>query len=185
MIRSGPCKRPEELPRSSRRTGSTWNCRTNSIPEQQKVNAGLLEIARQLSLPLVATNDCHYLTREDARAHDILLCIQTGKTLKDPNRMRFSTRRTLFQAAEEMEALFSYCPEALANTVEIAERCNLELKLGPVITCPGSPSRRGDPGQRLRQEARQGLEDRLAAKEGDPAFPASRSRDTGSGWRRN
>ncbi len=101
----------------------------NKIPEQKKVNAGLMEIARDLSLPLVATNDCHYLKREDAKAHEILLCIQTGKTLRDVDRMKFSTEEFFFRSAEEMEALFCYCPEALQNTVEIAERCNLELKL--------------------------------------------------------
>ena len=85
------------------------------IPEQKKANAGLLELARKLSLPLVATNDCHYLRKEDARAHEVLLCIQTGKTLKDPDRMRFSTEEFYFRAAEEMEALFSYLPRVPAE----------------------------------------------------------------------
>lgn len=101
----------------------------NKIPEQKIANAGLLEIARELSLPLVATNDCHYLQREDAGAHEILLCIQTGKTLKDVDRMKFSTQEFFFRSPEEMGKLFAYCPEALANTLEIAERCNLELRL--------------------------------------------------------
>jgi len=102
----------------------------NKIPEQKTVNAGLLQLSRDLGLPVVATNDCHYLKREDAKAHEVLLCIQTGKSLKDADRMRFSTEEFFFRSAEEMEALFSYCPEALENTVEIAERCNLDLKLG-------------------------------------------------------
>ena len=119
------------------------------------MNAGLLEIARDLSLPLVATNDCHYLRKEDARAHEVLLCIQTGKTLKDADRMRFSTDEFFFRSAEEMEELFSYCPEALRNTVEVAERCNLDLKLGELQfpRVPGTPG--GNPGQ-LSGEIRPG-----------------------------
>ncbi len=134
----------------------------NKIPEQKKANAGLLELARKLSLPLVATNDCHYLRKEDARAHEVLLCIQTGKTLKDPDRMRFSTEEFYFRSAEEMEALFSYCPESLQNTVEIAERCNLELKLNelqfPQFQIPDGETL----DSFLEKTARKGLSDRLA-----------------------
>ncbi len=134
----------------------------NKIPEQKKVNAGLLEIARDLSLPLVATNDCHYLRKEDARAHEVLLCIQTGKTLKDADRMRFSTDEFFFRSAEEMEELFSYCPEALRNTVEVAERCNLDLKLGELQF----PEFQVPPGETLdsflEKSAREGLRERLA-----------------------
>jgi DNA polymerase III subunit alpha len=92
----------------------------NKIPEQKKVNEGLLRIAQDLSLPLVATNDCHYLQREDAAAHEVLLCIQTGKTMKDPDRMRFSTDEFYFRSGEEMEALFAYCPQSIQNSIEIA-----------------------------------------------------------------
>ena len=134
----------------------------NKIPEQKKVNEGLMEIARELSLPLVATNDCHYLKREDAQAHEILLCIQTGKTLKDADRMKFSTDEFFFRSAEEMEALFSYCPEAVKNTVEVAERCNLDLKLGELQF----PQFQVPPGETLdsflEKSAHKGLEDRLA-----------------------
>jgi DNA polymerase-3 subunit alpha len=147
------------------------------IPEQKTVNAGLLEIGRRLGLPLVATNDCHYLTREEARAHDTLLCIQTGRTIQDTNRLRFSTSELYFKAPEEMAALFADQPEALANSVKIAERCNLELTLGhyqlPRYPLPEGQTMEG----RLRQEARQGLEKRLAAREHDPAFPASRFKE--------
>ena len=133
----------------------------NKIPEQKKVNAGLMEIARELSLPLVATNDCHYLKKEDAKAHEILLCIQTGKTLRDVDRMKFSTEEFFFRSAEEMEALFSYCPEALQNTVEIAERCNLELKLNelqfPQFQVPDGETL----DSFLEKSARKGLEERL------------------------
>ncbi len=98
------------------------------LEEQKVVNQGLRELGQELGLPLVATNDCHYLRREDAVAHDVLLCIQTGKTLKDPKRMKFSTDQFYLRTAEEMEGLFGHYPEAIKNTLEIAERCNLELR---------------------------------------------------------
>jgi DNA polymerase-3 subunit alpha len=100
----------------------------NGLQEQKVVNQGLLELSQELGVPLVATNDCHYLRREDATAHDVLLCIQTGKTLKDSQRMRFSTDQFYVRSVEEMEKLFGHYPEALRNTMEIAERCNLELR---------------------------------------------------------
>lgn len=134
----------------------------NKIAEQKKVNAGLLEISRDLSLPLVATNDCHYLRKEDAKAHEILLCIQTGKTLRNLDRMKFSTEEFYFRSAEEMEALFDYCPESLQNTVEIAERCNLELNLNKLQF----PRFHVPEGQTLdsflEKCARDGLEQRMA-----------------------
>jgi len=98
------------------------------LEEQKVVNQGLVEFNRELGIPLVATNDCHYLRREDAVAHDVLLCIQTGKTLKDPKRMKFSTDQFYVRPPEEMEALFGHYPEAIRNTLNIAERCNLELR---------------------------------------------------------
>jgi DNA polymerase-3 subunit alpha len=101
----------------------------NTLPEQDTVNKRLMEIATELKLPLVATNDCHYLNREDARAHEVLLCIQTGKTMSDATHMKFSADEFFVKTPEEMAAAFSYAPEAVVNTVAIAERCNLELPL--------------------------------------------------------
>jgi len=133
----------------------------NKIAEQKKVNAGLIEISKELSLPLVATNDCHYLRREDAKAHEVLLCIQTGKTLKDVDRMQFSTEEFFFRSAEEMGELFGYCPEAIQNTVEIAERCNLDLKLNelqfPEFQVPAGETL----DSFLEKSAKEGLEERL------------------------
>ena len=149
----------------------------NKIAEQKKVNAGLMEIARELSLPLVATNDCHYLRREDAKAHEVLLCIQTGKTMRDVDRMQFSTEEFFFRSAEEMEELFSYCPESLQNTVEIAERCNLELKLNELQF----PKFQVPPGETLdsflEKSAHRGLEERLAemAAQGEHRSPSTDS----------
>lgn len=99
----------------------------NSIPQQKIVNEGLIKISKELKLPLVATNDVHYLTKNMAEAHEALLCIQTQTTLDDPNRMRFQTNEFYFMSPQEMKALFKDVPEAINNTVEIAERCNLEL----------------------------------------------------------
>ncbi len=102
----------------------------NGIAEQKIANAGLIEISNELSIPLVATNDCHYLEREHAEAHDVLLCIQTGKTIKNADRMSLSTDQFYFRSPEEMHQLFSLTPEALSNTVAIAERCNVSLEFG-------------------------------------------------------
>ncbi|MDO8662630.1 MAG: DNA polymerase III subunit alpha [Candidatus Omnitrophota bacterium] len=99
----------------------------NSIPEQKIVNAGLIKIAKELNLPLAATNDVHYLTRDRAPSHEALLCIQTQTTLEDPNRMRFQTDEFYFKSPQEMKNLFKEVPEAISNTRDIAERCNLEL----------------------------------------------------------
>ncbi|MBI5407753.1 MAG: DNA polymerase III subunit alpha [Nitrospirae bacterium] len=100
----------------------------NGLPEQALVNKQLIELSRDLHIPLVATNDCHYLNREDAKAHEVLLCIQTGKTLNDADRMRFSADTFYFKSPEEMKEDFKYIPEAIENTKKIAEKCNLDFK---------------------------------------------------------
>lgn len=102
----------------------------NGMPEQEEVNKKLIELSDELHIPLVATNDCHYLRKEDARAHDILLCIQTGKTVKDEKRMRMSTNEFYFKSPDEMKQAFHSTPDAILNTRMIAERCNLDFVLG-------------------------------------------------------
>lgn len=97
---------------------------------QQRVNAALMEIAKELDLDVVATADTHYLNKSDAAIHDVLLCIQTGKTLEDSDRMRFETDEFYLKTPDQMQALFSHVPEAITNTLKIAERCQLELELG-------------------------------------------------------
>ena len=133
----------------------------NKLPEQKRVNEGLLEISKRLNIPLVATNDCHYLRREEAKAHDMLLCIQTGKTVNTADRLKFKTDEFYFKSPQEMEASFSAYPEAVRNTIEIAERCNLELKLKeyhlPVFPAPDGE----DIGTFFENQARYGLEERL------------------------
>ena len=102
----------------------------NGLPEQADVNKKLIELARKLSIGIVATNDCHYMKKEDAKAHDILLCIQTGTTVKEKNRLHFNSDSFYFKSPEEMKNAFKDIPEAILNTRAIAERCNLEFKLG-------------------------------------------------------
>jgi DNA polymerase III subunit alpha len=102
----------------------------NGLPEQQLVNDGLKVLGAKMGIKLVATNDCHYLNREEAHAHELLLCIQTGKTINDPKRFRFSTDEFYFKSPEVMKKSFSHCPEAITTTQEIADRCNLEINFG-------------------------------------------------------
>ncbi len=97
---------------------------------QQKVNAGIRRIAKETGLPLVATNDAHYLTQEDSRLQDVLMCIQMQKTVDDPDRMRFETDQFYIKSEEEMRALLPDCPEAFDRTAEIAERCNMDFTFG-------------------------------------------------------
>jgi len=99
----------------------------HGIPEQQTVNQGVRRLARETGLPLVVTNDAHYLRREDAAMQDVLLCVQTGKTVDDPNRMKFQTDEFYLKSEEELRTLFPGCDEAFENTVRIADRCNLEF----------------------------------------------------------
>ena len=99
----------------------------HGIEEQRPVNQGVMRIARETGLPLVVTNDAHYLRKEDAAMQDVLLCIQTGKTVDEENRMRFETQEFYLKSEEELRQLFPNCPEAFENTVKIADRCNLEF----------------------------------------------------------
>ena len=102
----------------------------HGIPAQRTVNQGLMRMSQELQIPLVATNDCHYIYKEDVESHDILLCIQTGKKVTDENRMRYEGGQFYVKSEEEMRALFPYAQEALDNTHKIAERCNVEIEFG-------------------------------------------------------
>ncbi|GKX68030.1 DNA polymerase III subunit alpha [Inconstantimicrobium mannanitabidum] len=100
----------------------------HGMDEERKVNGILIEMAKELDIPLVATNDVHYIEQKDAKAHDILLCIQTGKTVDEEKRMRYPSDQFYLKSKEEMWELFSYVPEALENTVKIAEKCNFDYE---------------------------------------------------------
>ena len=113
----------------------------HGIPMQKTVNQGLLRMSQDTGIPLVATNDCHYINREDEKSHDILLCIQTGKKVADENRMRYEGGQYYVKSEEEMKNLFPYALEALENTHKIAMRCNVEIEFGvtkiPQFDVPG------------------------------------------------
>ena len=102
----------------------------HGIPEEKVAREGLVDLSKQLGIPLVATNDAHYLKAEHADSHEVLLCISTGKTLEDAKRMRMETRDLYLKSPEEMHRLFADYPEALSNTVEIANRCDVEIQTG-------------------------------------------------------
>jgi len=102
----------------------------NGITEQKKINDTLINLSKYYNIPIVATNDCHYLRKEEAKAHELLLCIQTGKTMLDKERLSFKSEEFYFKSAEEIERAFSNYPEALSNTLKIAEMCNVEIDVG-------------------------------------------------------
>ncbi len=131
----------------------------NDLPEQLKVNAALLDLAPRWQLPLVATNDIHYLKPEDARAHDLLLCVQTGKTVNSAGRMKFHTDQLYLKSAAEMARAFPY-PEVLAASGEIASRCEVTLELG-TTHFPVYPTGERTMEETLTQGAREGLATRL------------------------
>jgi DNA polymerase-3 subunit alpha len=134
----------------------------NDLPEQLKVNAALLELAPRWGLPLVATNDVHYLRPGDARAHDVLLCIQTGKTVNTSGRMQFHTDQLYFKTPAEMARALPY-PGVLAASLEIAARCDVTLELGS-FRFPAFHGAAGESAEALlARQAREGLDRRLAA----------------------
>ncbi|MCI8537582.1 MAG: DNA polymerase III subunit alpha [Oscillospiraceae bacterium] len=112
----------------------------HGIQIQKEVNEGILRLHRETGIPLVVTNDAHYLTKKDAGTQDVLMCIQTGKTVDEPNRMRFETQEFYVKSEAEMAELFPEWPEAISNTAKIAERCNVEFEFGkyhlPEFQCP-------------------------------------------------
>ncbi len=133
----------------------------NGVQGQEELNRQLVSLARRFGLPLVATNDVHYLRREDAAFHDVLLCIQTGKFLNDTNRLRFASEEFYLRSPQEMRERFADLPEACDQTLAIAERCNVELKLGKP-RLPEFPTPRGQsPDEYLRELTMAGAERRF------------------------
>src|SRR6185295_4734686 len=135
----------------------------NRLPAQEKVNRELIPLARELGLPVVGTNDCHYLKPEDSAAHEVLLCIQTGKTFSDERRWKFETDQLFVKDGAAMEKAFAHIPEAVANTVDIARRCDFELKQKyqfPVYQVAPDETLE----EVLEREVRRGLDERLNAQ---------------------
>jgi len=133
----------------------------NKLAEQEKVNRLLVELAQEISIPVVATNDCHYGEREDFHAHDVLLCVQTGKTVDDDNRLKLETDELYLKSADEMALGFEYCPGAVERTLEIADRCNVEIEFGKYHFPTFTPPREVSLDDYLDELAHQGLEERL------------------------
>lgn len=140
----------------------------HGIREEKIVMPRLISLAREMNVPLVATNDCHYLEEKDADAQEVLLCIQTGKTLDDANRMRMDTRQLYVKSEDEMRALFAACPDAVDRTQEIADRCNVEFEFG-VTRLPHYPVPEGETAlSMLTRLTHEGLRERYPdAKETD------------------
>jgi DNA polymerase-3 subunit alpha len=134
----------------------------HGIDEQLRVNEELVKLSEELDIPLICTNDVHYINQEDSKAHDILLCVQTGKTVNEENRMRYPSNEFYLKSPEEMYEVFSYVPEALNNTVKIAEQCNFDYEFH-VSKLPKFPLPEGvDPYEYLREVCYKGLEERYS-----------------------
>ncbi len=142
----------------------------HGVPQQKTLIPELLKYGRQFGLKIVATNDVHYVRKEHAEAHDVLLCIQTGAKISDENRMRYHGPEFYLKSTEEMAALFRDVPESLATTLEIADKCNLKIVLGenkfPAYEVPAGETRDGY----LRKLCFEGLEKRFGARAQEPAL---------------
>jgi DNA polymerase-3 subunit alpha len=153
--------------------GNYWlEVQDHGIPGQDQVRQGVYQIAEELGLPVLATNDAHYLRREDADAHDILLCIGTGKDRDDPRRLRFHGQESYFKSLEEMQVMFGDRPEVLANTMQVAERCNVEFEDKVYLPEFPRPEGSGSEDQLLRELSERGAVERY----GDPLPEAVRER---------
>ncbi|XZH20283.1 DNA polymerase III subunit alpha [Clostridium perfringens] len=147
--------------RDTFKDGFYLELQNHGIEEQKKVNEVNIQLSKELNIPLVATNDVHYINQEDSKAHDILMCIQTGKTVDDPNRRRYPSDQFYLKSPEEMWDMFDYVPEALENTLKIAEECNFDYEFH-VSKLPKFPLPEGvEPFEYLRKTCFQGLIDRL------------------------
>ncbi len=143
---------------------------SHEMPKFEPVYRRMVELAREMGVPLVATNDIHYARPEQYEAHDVLLCIQTGKTVNEPNRMRMSDNSYYMRSPQEMAELFAELPEALENTVRIAESCEVEIKKAPPYHLPRFPlpADQGSSESYLRHLCEEGLVWRYGARADDP-----------------
>lgn len=132
----------------------------NGIEEQVLANQGLIRLAKELGLEMIATNDAHYLNREDSYSHEVLLCVQTGKKMIDPDRFRFGSDEFYIKSPEEMYNNFKNLPEVVSNTVKVAERCNVEFEFGHTILPNFDTPNNMDHFEFLKQECYKGLEKR-------------------------
>ena len=137
----------------------------HGMEEQKRVNEENIKLSNETGIPLVATNDVHYISKEDSRSHDVLMCIQTAKTIDDPHRRRYPSDQFYLKSADEMWDMFSYVPEALENTIKIANECSYEYKFHE-SKLPKFPLEEGqDPYDYLRDTCYKGLIDRYSVFE--------------------
>ncbi|MBA3031423.1 MAG: DNA polymerase III subunit alpha [Desulfobacteraceae bacterium] len=133
----------------------------NGMEVQYQVNQALKDMSQRLSIPMVATNDCHYLNKEDSKAHDLLLCIQTGKTIHDADRFRFRTDQLYFKSPDEMNRDFADFPHAIENTLAISRRCDVEFDLNTYHFPKFQVENNKTPVGVFEEKTRKGFEDRL------------------------
>jgi len=129
----------------------------HDIDEEKIASKGIIELGKEMGVPIIVANDAHYLTKEDARSHEVLLCIQTRTTLDDPNHYKFSSDEIYFKSTEEMAGIFPEIPEAMTNTLEIAERCNVDVKSKPQLPVLKVPSEFKGQDEYLKDLAHKGL----------------------------
>lgn len=140
----------------------------HGMPEEEKINPLLAELAERHGLMMIATNDCHYIDKADAEAHEALLCVQTGSSLEDEGRFRFPSKEFYFRSPEEMQERFKQWPDALSNTVKVAERCNLEIPLHKHLI----PKYQVPEGHTREAYLRELVHKGLVGRYGDPPPPA-------------
>ncbi len=139
-----------------------FELQNHGISEELAVLPEMLSLGRELGIPFIVANDAHYLNRDEAQSHEVLLCIQTQTTMSDPNRYRFSSDQIYFKSSSEMASLFPDLPEAFANTVDIAERCNVDIEIKPQLPIPPLPEGYAVADDYLKVIARQGLSEKYA-----------------------
>lgn len=132
------------------------------LEEEARINPQLVKLSKELDIPMVATNDCHYVRQEDAEAHDILLCIQMATTIDDEKRMRFPNDQFYLKSEDEMRKIFAFAPEAIDNTHKIAEQCNVEFTFGEYHLPEFIPPEGKTNAQYLRELCQKGLEERYS-----------------------
>ncbi len=134
----------------------------HNMEEEIIASEEMISLGREMGIPFIVANDAHYLNKEDAQTHELLLCIQTGTTMSDPKRFRFSTDQLYYKSTEEMAALFPQVPEALKNTIDIAERCNVSIKAKPQLPVPEVPQGFSNPEEYLGALAKMGVKEKYA-----------------------
>jgi len=139
------------------------------IEKQMIVNKKIIEIAKKLNIPLVATNDCHYVEKKDAEVHDVLLCIQTGKSVQDTDRMRYTGDFSM-RSPEEMKQSFAQTPEAIENTLKIAEKCNVEIEFNQNLLPKYTPPQNEKPKDYLRKLCIEGVKQRYPEEDQEKAL---------------